>query len=316
MKICGEPLPMSESDYEKIVVHHYNKEEVQEEIAKFSRGRWVAIHCDFLSLQGYQVLLRYQRASGRTKVPLTITEPKDVPKLVKRFERLRPKSFYASANVYKELTNPEHVKSLENISFCMPTWDVDNRSEKWKATIAIAKEIVACLNQEGVFESVFLKWSGKGVHVHIHERAFSKDLLKRVNPLDAAYAIVEYVNRKLEGKYAEIAQLFQALEISVENEMDLQRVFTCPLSLHRSLNSVAVCFSVSAINDFAPQWTDLDDDRHWKDWDRFKLGEADRLAEKACRAVGAYPFKTQIKTSKTKNETTEESIAKWFDEDR
>jgi len=277
---------MNESDYEKIVVHHYNREGVQEEIVRFSRSRWVALHCEFLNPQGYQVLLRYQWASGKAKVPLTITESKDVPKFVERFKRLKPRAFYASANVYKELTHPEHVKRLENIAYCTPTWDIDNTPEKWEATIVVAKEIVDFLNQEGVSESVFLKWSGKGAHVHIHERAFSGDLLKKVNPLDAAYAVVEHVNRKLGRKYVEIAERYQARELSVENEMDLQRVFTCPLSLHRSLNRVAVCFSASTINDFAPKWTELERYHHWKGWNRFETGEVDRLAEKAYRTVG------------------------------
>jgi len=303
---------MSESEYEKIVVYHYNLEEVQEEIVKFSQGRWVALHCEFLNPQGYQVLLRYQWASGKIKVPLTITEPKDVPKFVKRFERLKPRTFYASANVYKELTHLGHVKRLENIACCTPTWDIDNTLEKWEATIAVAKEIVDFLNQEGISESVFLKWSGKGAHVHIHERAFSENLLKKVNPLDAAYAVVEYVNRKLGKKYAEIAKHHQTRELSVENEMDLQRVFTCPLSLHRSLNCVAVCFSASTINDFVPQWTDLEHYHHWKGWDKFEASEADRLAEKAYRTVGAYPFKTQGKAS----EPTGDFITKWFKEDK
>jgi len=299
---------MSESDYEKIVVHHYNIEEVQEEIARFSRSRWAALHCEFLNPQGYQVLLRYHKASGKTKVPLTITEPKDVPDFVKRFWRLRPRTFYASANLYQELTHPEHVKSPENISYCTPTWDIDNTPEKWEATIAVAKEIVDFLSQEGVSESVFLKWSGKGAHVHIHERAFSEDLLKKVNPLDAAYAVVEHVNRKLGRKYAEIAERYQARELSVENEMDLQRVFTCPLSLHRSLNSVAVCFSASATDDFVPQWTNLERYRHWKGWDRFKVCEADELAEKAYRTVGAYRLKSRTKTS----EATGDFITRWL----
>jgi len=303
---------MSESDYEKIVVRHYNKGEVQEEIVKFSRSRWVALHCEFLNPQGYQVLLRYQRAPGKVKVPLTIAEPKEVPKFVERFERLKPRAFYASANVYKELTRPEHVKSLENIAYCMPTWDIDNTPEKWAATIAVAKEIVDFLNREGVSESVFLKWSGKGVHVHIHERALSQDLLKKVNPLDAAYAVVEYVNRKLNRKYVEIAERHQARELNVENEMDLQRVFTCPLSLHRSLNRVAVCFSAFTINDFIPQWTDIEHYRHWKGWDQFEIGEADKLAEKAYRTVGAYPLKTQTKTS----ERTGDFITKWLKKDK
>jgi hypothetical protein len=86
-------------------------------------------------------------------------------------------------------------------------------------------------------------------------------------------------------------------ELSVENEMDLQRVFTCPLSFHRSLNRVAVCFSASTINNFVPQWTDLKYYHHWKGWDQFEAGEADRLAEKAFRTVGAYPLKTQTQTS-------------------
>jgi len=303
---------MSESDYEKIVVHHYKREDVQEEIVKFSRSRWVALHCEFLNPQGYQVLLRYQRASGRAKVPLTISEPEDMPTFVERFWRLRPRTFYASANVYKELTRPEHVKSLNNITSCTPTWDIDNTPEKWEATVAVAKEIVEFLNKEGVSESVFLKWSGKGAHVHIHEKALSEDLLKNVNPLDAAYAVVEYVNRELSRKYVEIAERYQARELSVENEMDLQRVFTCRLSLHRSLNRVAVCFSTSTINDFVPQWTELKKYHHWKDWDQFKAGEADRLAQKAYRTVGAYPLKTQNKTSEPKGATTGDLITKWF----
>lgn len=307
---------MSVSDYEKTIVHHYNKEEVQEEIVKFSRNRWVALHCEFLNPQGYQVLLRYQRAYGKDKVPLTITEPRDVPKLVERFERLKPRTFYASANVYKELTRPEHVKNLKNIACCTPTWDIDNTPQKWQATIAVAKEIVNFLNQEGVSESVFLKWSGKGVHVHIHEKAFSQDLFKKVNPLDAAYAVVEYVNRKLGRKYVGIATHYQAKELTVENEMDLQRVFTCPLSLHRSLNRVTVCFSASTINDFVLQWTDLEHYRHWKDWDKFGAAEADKLAEKAYRMVGVYLHKTQSKTPETKGETAKDSITNWLKKDR
>jgi len=307
---------MSESDYEKIVVHHYKKEEVQEEIAKFSQSRWVAIHCEFLNPQGYQVLLRYHRASGEATVPLTITVPRDVPKFVERFERLGSRTFYASANVYKELTRLEHIKILENISYCMPTWDIDNSPEKWKATIAVAKEITNFLNQEGVSESVFLKWSGKGIHVHIHEKAFSEDLLKKLNPLDAAYAVVEYVNRKLAKKHVEIAEHYQARELSVENEMDLQRVFTCPLSLHRSLNSVSVCFSTSTINDFVPEWTNLELYHHWKGWDQFEAGEADKLANKAYRTVGTYAPKTKTKTFETKDETTQDLITHWLKKDK
>jgi len=304
----------SKSDFEKIVASHYNNGEVQEEIVKFSHNRWVAIHCEFLNPQGYQVLLRYQR-TGKDKTPLTIARPEDVPMFLKRFERLKPRTFYASANVYKELTRPEHVKSLGNIAFCLPTWDIDNTLDMWEATIAAAKEIVNFLKKERVSESVFLKWSGKGAHVHIHHRAFSTNVLRGINPLDAAYAIVEYVNAKLRSNYIEIAAKHNARELSIENEIDLQRVFTCPLSLHRSLNFVAVCFSPDMLDNFSPDWIELGRYRHWKEWDRFEEGEADDLAKKAYQTVGAYPMKTLSKTSERKSKTRADVITKWLEKE-
>lgn len=307
-------MSQDESDYEKIVVPHYNVGEIQKEIVKFSRNRWVALHCEFLNPQGYPVLLRYQR-TRKEKTPITITKLEDVPMLLKRFERLKPRTFYASASVYRELTRPDHVRSLDNILFCLPTWDIDNTPDKWEATIAVAKEIVNFLKDEQVSESVFLKWSGKGAHVHIHHKAFSTDLLRRMNPLDAAYATVEYVNAKLRSKYAEIAAKHHARELSVENEMDLQRVFTCPLSLHRSLNLVAVCFSTDVLDDFTPDWASLERYRHWKEWDQFEEGEADGLAKRAYQTVGAYPLRTLFKTSGRRRKTTANMIAKWLEKE-
>ncbi|MFQ6080974.1 MAG: hypothetical protein ACE5OW_04845 [Candidatus Bathyarchaeia archaeon] len=281
---------VSSSDYESIVVPHYERREVQEEIAKFSRGRWVALHCETRDARGRPYLLRYRRARN-VKVPLTINTPEDVSAHLERFEGLRPRTFYASANVYKEIAIPEHVRVMDNIAFCLPTWDIDNVIEKWEATMAAAREIVDFLSDEGVSRSVFLNWSGNGAHVHIHHKAFSAEFLQKINPLDAAYAVVEYVNGNLRARYREIAEKHEARKLSIENEMDLQRVFTCPLSLHRSLNLAAVCFSPDMINDFAPDWASIGRYRHWKGWDRFETGEADRLAEKAYQTVGAYSLR-------------------------
>ena len=77
--------------------------------------------------------------------------------------------------------------------------------------------------------------------------------------------------------------------MKVENEMDLQRVFTCPLSLHRSQNVVAVCISLGMVRDFTPEWASPEHYRHWSKWNRFETGEADQLAEKARRIVEVYP---------------------------
>jgi len=300
---------VSESEYERVVKVHYDNKEVQEEIAKFSKDRWIAVHCEQLNPQGYNVLLRYRKGAGKTKAPLTITKPEDVPMLLKRFERLRPRTFYASVNVYKELSTPEHVKALGNIVSCAPTWDIDNAPEKWKATIEVAREILAFLSEEGLSQSTFLKWSGKGAHVHVHQKAFSPNLLRKIAPLDAAYAVVEYANRALRPRFARIAEAHRARELSVENEIDLQRVFTCPLSLHRSLRNVAVCIAPDSMDDFTPDWTKVESFRHWKGWDRCKVGEADAVAEKAYRLVGGYPGKAP---PKTKPKEAPDSITKWL----
>lgn len=300
---------MSESNYENIVPSYYDRLEVQKEITKFSQKRWVALHCQLINPQGYPVLLRYQRTTGKDKVPLTISKPEDVPALLNRFKRLKPRTFYASISVYKELTRQDHVKDLDNIMFCSPVWDIGNTPEKWKATLEATEEIIALLRKEGVSKSVFLKWSGKGAHVHIHHEAFSRTLLQKIAPLNVAYAIVEYVNQTLGSKFAEIAEAHNAPELSVENETDLQRVVTCPLSLHRSLNSVAVCIPPAHINDFTLEWTRIEGYRHWEGWDRFESGEADALAEKAYHLIGGYTAKVQ---PETKPEKVTNSIIRWL----
>ena len=241
------------------------------------------------------MLLRYRRAGGKTKQPLTITGGNEILLVLNQFKQLRPRTFYASACTYKELVNADNIRYVSNIESCTPTWDIDNAPDKWKATIETAQTILQFLRQEGVSRSVFLKWSGKGLHVHVHQDAVSQAVLQRISPLDAAYAIVEHTNRSLRGLYAEIAEKHDAKELTVENEMDIQRVFTCPLSLHRNLNVVIVCFPPASIEDFNPDWTRPDSYRHWRNWDQSEPGEADSLAEKAYRTTGGYKIKTQHK---------------------
>jgi len=299
-------------DYEKIV-SHYNREKVKEEIARFSRGRWVAIHCQVKDERGRPYLLRYRRFK-RWKAPLKIERPEDVPSLLNRFRKLQPRTFYASANVYRELATQEHVRSLDNVSFCLPTWDIDNKLADWKATVETAREIVGFLNEEGVSNSVFLKWSGNGLHVHVHHKAFSDELLTKLHPLDAAYAAVEYVNAKLRVRYVEIARKHKAKSLRVENKMDPQRVFTCPLSLHRHLNVVAVCISPKALDEFSPEWLSPENYEHWSGWNNHVRGEADRLARKAYELVGGYPLRSVRASGKQKAKSTAELISKWLRE--
>lgn len=240
---------------------------------------------------------RQPRTSVSLSEPVQEIEAKNVLCFSQRLQRINPFG--------------TRKKSGKRIAFCLPTWDIDNAPDKWKATIAVAKEIVDLLASEGVSRSVFLKWSGKGIHVHIHHKAFSPSLLLRIDPLDIAYAVVEYVNRQLRPRYSKIAERYQAGELNIQNEMDLQRVFTCPLSLHRSLNLVAVCFPTDAIESFTPEWANPQSYRHWNGWSRFKTGEADRLGEKAHKFLGFYSLKKSARSIKQREKATE-SITKWL----
>ena len=306
---------MGASQVNSLVSSHYGRLDVQREIARYSRDRWVAIHCDFVNPQGYPVLLRYQTGARKLKTPLTITKPEDVPSLLSRFARLKPRTFYASINVYRDLTRQESVKDVRNIAFCAPTWDIDNVPDKWKATIAAVKEVVGVLGEEGISKSVFLKWSGRGAHVHVHHKAFSPQVIEKIGALNLAYTVVEYVNRTLQARFNEIAEAFADPELSVENEVDIQRVFSCPLSLHRSLSRVVVCFPTVSIDDFNPDWTKVEEFRHWEDWDQSEIGEGDSLAEKAYKRIGAYVVKTRtVPRHEPEHETAENSLTKWLKE--
>ncbi len=305
---------MIKNQYSNTILKHYKDELVKREIARFSAGRWVAVHCQTLDKSGRPYLLRYFRRAKR-KVPLTIREPEDVSFIIERFKKLEPRTFYASINVYKKLSAAEDTRNLENIAYCLPTWDIDNKIEKWEATVEVAKEILRFLRLHGVEDSVFLKWSGNGMHIYIHHRAFSERLLERIHPLDIAYSVVEYVNMKLHGKYLEIAAKHSARNLRVENKIDIQRVFTCPLSLHRNLDVVAVCINPDTLDDFSISWVSLENFKHWEGWNRYIEGEADSLAMKAYETVGGYPLRRLPRAQAKKKMRLDELIMKWIRKD-
>jgi len=305
---------ISEDKYESVVLSHYENDLVKREIARFSRGRWVAIHCQTLDRSGRPYLLRYLR-KARRKIPLTIESPDDVASVIERFKKLKPKTFYASISIYSGLNTIENVKDLGNIAYCLPTWDIDNKLEKWKATVETANIIVEFLKSRGIENSIFLKWSGNGMHVHIHHRAFSEYVLEKVHPLDIAYSVVEYVNSKLQEKYRAILQKHEALKLRVENKVDMQRVFTSPLSLHRKLNTVAVCINPKDLKDFSPAWVMVNRFKHWGAWDNYEEGEADNLALNAYKTVGGYPLKRLPTAPKRRKTKLDELILKWISQE-
>jgi len=284
---------------QSLIREHYSREDVQKEIADFCIERWVAAHC--INGKGELVFRRYFRGK-----PLKIGNASDFQELLKKLN-FQVRSLYASANKYRSVNTAEGVSTPLNVIRCTPTWDVDSQLDHWRETIKIVKHIVEFLESEGVKKSVYMKWSGNGCHVHIHEEAFSENVLSKAHPLDLAYAIVEYVNLHVMPKISENLDL---RNIHVENRMDAGRVFTCPLSLHRKLDVVCICFKPDEIDQFSPEWIKPLNFRHNSEWRSFQKGEADSLAIKAYEMVGGYPHLT--KGRKQKSKRLDQLINEWL----
>jgi len=219
---------------EYFVYEYYRRSDVVREITDFLRDRWVAIHCNIKMHDGRPLLLRYHKGK-----PLCVRSEAEFLSLLNKLAKFKPRTFYGSANLYRRLIIKEDALNyIENVYARTPTWDIDSRLEWWRYTIEVGRLIVNELEKFGVIKSVYLKWSGKGLHVHIHERAISKEVYSKISPLDVAYCIVEFILKRIENKIKAL-NLSYHLSIKVENLMDPQRVFTAPMSLHRELDA---CF--------------------------------------------------------------------------
>jgi hypothetical protein len=113
---------------------------------------------------------------------------------------------------------------------------------------------------------------------------------------------------KLAQKYKRVAEEFRCA-LRVDNEVDAKRLFTCPLSLHRELNRVCVFISLNDLDRFTPEWTHVGFYRHYEGWNRWETGEADMLAEKACRSVAFRPLTPSLRSRRT---TLDEQINRWL----
>ncbi|MEM2104468.1 MAG: hypothetical protein QW717_06225 [Candidatus Bathyarchaeia archaeon] len=237
---------------------------------------------------------------------MTIKGVDDVSKLLEMLN-FQVRSIYATANKYNSLNSVEGFSNPSNIARCTPTWDIDSLLPNWRETLAVAKHIVAFLEGEGVQNSVYLKWSGNGCHIHIHEEAISETALSKAHPLDLAYALVEYVNINV---LREIDEKLNVKGLNVENRMDVGRVFTCPLSLHRNLDVICICLKPNEIDSFSLEWIQPESFRHNTHWRDFVSGEADKLALKAYETVGGYSMLKAGKKRATKR--LNQQINKWL----
>jgi len=258
------------------VLAHYQKEEVAYAIWSFARNRWVGIHC--APANERRMLLRYLPGQGH---PLALASPEDVPALLLRFSHLGPRTFYATALEYRSLSRSELLRP-ENWVSCMPTWDIDAASPEWRHVVEAGLRLLELLRGLGIERSLIVKWSGRGLHVHLHPGALDWNM-PGVHPLDVAYAVTEYVLKRLEGEGLK--------GVRVENKMDPQRLFTCPLSLHRELDRVAVCIEPSELRSFDVRWTLPGSYSHYKQWNSFVPLEAQPLQRRALELIGHYPIR-------------------------
>ena len=272
-------------DYEE-VLEHYSRPQVKSEVSAYCRGKWIALEGS--RRDGGRLFLRYER---RRRKPMTIDAPEDLAEALNRFRYSRPRTIYASVNAYRKLEIPEDTEEPTNIVGSMPIWDVDASLDSWEHSLKVTDTVVSFLEREGVNRSVFLKWSGRGIHIHVNEGAFSSRLVERRNPLDLSFSVVEYVLGKTERQVRDLiaeAPPSSDRPLGVENKIDLKRVFTAPLSLHRSLDLCCVCFNPNDLHNFTPDWARVDDYRHDDTWKTFEEAEADSLAEKALAEIGGY----------------------------
>jgi len=266
---------------------HYLRPWVAKEIAGFLRGRWAALEAPGK---------RWVRWRGNR--PLVVESPRDVPKLVAEYRGVR--SFYGSIEVFTSLKDRRDFEEGygHNVAAATPFIDIDIVDEArvddvWSCVVEAAEAIYAWVcHEKGVCRSIYMLWSGAGMHVRIVEKAIPR--VPGVNPVTAAYALVEHILRSLGPRLKAIVEKCSGA-IKIENMVAEKRVFTAPLSLHRRLDSVAVPIAPEDLGSFNPSWSSPENPRYRpKLWNRFVLGEAQQLLEEALRSV---PLKRSIISS-------------------
>ncbi|MGC9210536.1 MAG: hypothetical protein ACP5FU_00040 [Nitrososphaeria archaeon] len=282
------------------IKRHYESDYVAKEIIDYSKSRWVALEAPS---EGQRIFIRYDKGE-----PLSIKDRADYDGILQRFSHLKPRTIYATANLYSVL-NLQSVKNETSIIRTTPAFDVDGSLEDYKLIMKVADIIVQELDRFKVSKSVYLIWSGRGVHVQINENAFSDDLLKRYGPLRVARSVVEFILARTHEEIKKIAAAAKNSdrELKAENKMDVERVFTVPLSFHRFLDYVCVAFKPNEINDFDIAWADPKNYRHNASWRDCVIGEADELALKALQnhpkaEPNEYPIKRETDVTARKNE--------------
>ncbi len=286
------------------ILKYYSRKEVKKEVADFCRNRWVALF-------GKKVV-RYDERG----IPISIGKSAQVTEMLERFSSIEPRSFYATSALYLNLYGREDVEDEDNVISYTPYWDIDNDPRKWRATVEIVQEILNLLEVEGISNSIYVMWTGRGMHVNLNQGSLSPEIVRRYGALNAAWAIVEYIRGKILGKLHDVREKYDAFELRVDNEIKPKNLLSVPLSLHRSVDSAVVCINPDDICSFDPSWSDPNSFKHDRDWRRFSLGEADELVKKAIQIYGGYPYLRFGTKYRRKEPRVEDMIRKWIQDNR
>lgn len=269
------------------IFRYYTRRDVYPEIVDFLKNRWAAIEA---TSSNERIFIRYVHRGGP---PLRISSKDDIIKYLMRYRGLKPRTFYGSINLYKRLNSKADLDDLSNIIFTTPIIDVDLDLKELELGRNVVREIIQKIEKYGVDKSLYIKFSGRGFHIHIHEKSISQELREKYHPLDIAYSIVEFILRESINDIKPFLDKSESLErpLKVENKIDIQRVFTSPLSLHRIMDYSNICFKPDELDNFDLSWAQPDSPRHDPSWREFMEGEADDLAERAMKEVGGYRLK-------------------------
>ena len=277
-------------------LQYYRRREVAEEIASFLRGRWAALEGEGR---------RWLRWLGDR--PLVVRDWSDVPRLVEKHRGMKPRSWYGTIEVFRRLeTRSDLEEGYEaNVEKATVFIDIDLVDEatieqNWRCVVEAAQLLTDWLSERGVTESVYLLWSGAGMHLRINEDAFSPQLLARHHPLDVAFAVAEYILEQNEQQLLDLIKRCNGA-VKIENLVAPKRVFTAPLSLHRRLDRVAVALRPRDLQGFTLDWSSPENPRHDPEaWRRAKRGEADDLAEEALRRIGRVKHRVLMEARASK----------------
>lgn len=270
------------------ILKHYSNFIVRDTIFEFCSSRWVSLEG---TVESGRIFIRY--IGGK---PLKLDSPNSLTSFIAKYRNLNVRTVYASIAVYSKLESIEDTGNPLNIIAATPFWDIDVEGlENWKFAVEITRIILDFLEKNGVSKSVYLLWSGEGMHVRLHEKSIPPELYTTYNPIDVAYAIVEYVIECAKQKIEEVVKSSEG-KVKVENIIDMKRVFTVPLSLHRKHDLVAVAINPQNLESFDLSWATSVKFKSDDAWRYYSPGEAEALAKEALKILAnrRHRLRTQI----------------------